>query len=127
MNPADMTDEQREIARDIEATRERLGETVEELAHRLDVKAQVQGKVDETKQAVHAKVDHTKDAVQEKVAGARESVQEAIADPKTALSATAERFRGVAAEASGRRDIQIAAGVAAVSGLAGALLIRRAH
>jgi len=112
-NP-NLTDEQRDIAADIEATRERLGETVEELAHRLDVKAQVQNKVDETKDAVHAKVDETKETVQNVVLGAKESVL-----------AQAESLKVVAVGAAQRRDVQIAAGVAALSGVAGALLLRK--
>lgn len=45
-----------EIEADIEATRERLGETVDALTQRMDVKARVKHKADETKQkALNAK------------------------------------------------------------------------
>ena len=49
-----------ELVEDIAHTREELAATVEELAHRLDVKAQVDEKVAETKEAVHAKVEDGK-------------------------------------------------------------------
>jgi len=110
----DMSDEQRALTEDIEATRERLGETVEELAHRLDVKAQVDKKVDETKQAVHAKVDDAKQTVQETFAGAT-----------GAIAPQVSRWKAAATEAARQRDVQIAAGVAAASGLVGAVLMRR--
>lgn len=109
------TNEEKEaITADIEATRERLGETVEELAHRLDVKAQMEAKVDETKQAVHAKVEETKQTVQQTFAGATDALGPQVA-----------RWKAVATGAAQQRDVQIAAGVAAAAGLLGTILVRR--
>jgi hypothetical protein len=53
-----------EIRRDIEATRGELGDTVEALAAKADVKAQAKDKADELKQKVS---DVTPAGVQEKV------------------------------------------------------------
>jgi hypothetical protein len=110
-------DDKQAITADIEATRERLGETVEELAHRLDVKAQVEAKVDETKQAVHAKVEDAKQTVAQTFSGATDAVGPQLARWKAA----APRLQ----EAAKQRDIQIAAGVAAATGLLGAVLVRK--
>ncbi|BBY16426.1 DUF3618 domain-containing protein [Mycolicibacterium litorale] len=44
-----------DIEADIEATRQQLGETVEALSAKLDVKQQAKDKVDETKQRVAVK------------------------------------------------------------------------
>jgi len=57
------TSEQRspeEIRRDIEATREDLGETVEALAAKTDVKAQAKERVDSAKGQAREKVDELK-------------------------------------------------------------------
>jgi len=94
-----------ELIEDIQATREQLGATVEELAHRLDVKAQVDEKVAETKEAVHAKVEDAKDKVVEvketvaakvgdvtktvaaKAAGTKDTVVHKVADAKETVAA----------------------------------------
>jgi uncharacterized protein DUF3618 len=46
-----------QIQRDIEQTREEVGDTVEALAAKTDVKAQAKRKVEDTKQSVSAKKD----------------------------------------------------------------------
>ena len=109
-----MTEDKQALTADIEATRERLGETVEELAHRLDVKAQMEAKVDETKQAVHAKVEDAKQTVQTTLSGATD-----------ALGPQFARWKAAATEAARQRDVRIAAGVAAASALIGGVLMRR--
>jgi len=54
---ATMTDAQEpeQIQREIEQTREELGDTVEALAQKADVKAQAKQKLDDTKSAVNQK------------------------------------------------------------------------
>ncbi len=49
-----------EIRADIEQTREEVGDTVEALAAKTDVKAQARARVDEIKANVHAKADEAK-------------------------------------------------------------------
>jgi hypothetical protein len=46
-----------EIRRDIDHTREEVGDTAAALAEKADVKAQAKGKVDEVQQTVQAKKD----------------------------------------------------------------------
>ncbi len=46
-----------QIREEIEATREQLGDTVEALAAKTDVKSQAKHKLDETKETVAAKTD----------------------------------------------------------------------
>lgn len=47
---------QEELTREIEATREQLGDTAEELARRLDVKAQAKQKVGRARRGAEARV-----------------------------------------------------------------------
>jgi uncharacterized protein YdbL (DUF1318 family) len=49
-----------EIRADIEQTREEVGDTVEALAAKTDVKAQARQRVDEVKSNLHAKTDQVK-------------------------------------------------------------------
>ena len=49
-----------EIRADIEQTREEVGDTVEALAAKTDVKAQARGRIDEVKGNVRAKADDVK-------------------------------------------------------------------
>jgi len=49
-----------EIRADIEQTREEVGDTVEALAAKTDVKAQARQRVDEVKANLHAKTDQVK-------------------------------------------------------------------
>jgi MYXO-CTERM domain-containing protein len=50
-----------EIQEDIEAQREQLAETVDQLTHKLDVKAQSKAKVEDVKAQAQAKVAEVKD------------------------------------------------------------------
>jgi len=59
-NTTEDTRSAEEIRADIEQTREEVGETVEALAAKTDVKAQARTKVDEVKSNAKAKVDEVK-------------------------------------------------------------------
>ena len=65
-----------EIAADIAGTRERLAGSVDQLAAKLDVKAQAQHKVDDAKARAQEKVQQTKAQV---VAGSRSLVDRFLA------------------------------------------------
>lgn len=93
-NPEPTTIE--ELQEDIERTRERLGETVDELSHRLDVKGRA-----------HDKVTDVKAAAQEKAV-----------DVKSVVGA---RVKPLAQ----RREIQAAAGGAMLLGVGAAVIARR--
>jgi ElaB/YqjD/DUF883 family membrane-anchored ribosome-binding protein len=54
-----------ELRREIEETRAELGDTVEALTHKADVKARAGEKLDERKQAVRAKADELKQKAEE--------------------------------------------------------------
>jgi methyl-accepting chemotaxis protein len=54
------------LREEIEATRQELGDTVEALAHKTDVKAQVSEQIEQTKAQVSDRVEHTREAVGQK-------------------------------------------------------------
>jgi ElaB/YqjD/DUF883 family membrane-anchored ribosome-binding protein len=86
--PADEVEKSQpeELRRDIEETRSELGDTVEALAHKADVKAQVSEKADEQKAAMRERRDQLK----AKMSGARERVSDATPDDaKRAVSQVA--------------------------------------
>jgi ElaB/YqjD/DUF883 family membrane-anchored ribosome-binding protein len=95
------TPEPDEIQREIEETREELGETVEALAEKADVKKQVKRKAAETQESVKTKA-----------AQAQEKVGEVV--PDQARQAAAQAAQGV----RGRT-----APVIAVAALVGGLLL----
>lgn len=75
------TDEQKspeEIRREIDQTREELGETVEALAHKTDVKAQARERVDSIKQTAQQKreefVSKARSSTPESAQGGAQSV-----------------------------------------------------
>jgi ElaB/YqjD/DUF883 family membrane-anchored ribosome-binding protein len=54
------------LREEIEATRQELGDTVEALAHKTDVKAQVSEQVEQTKAQVQERIEHTRETVTQK-------------------------------------------------------------
>ena len=97
-----------ELRREIEETRAELGDTVEALSHKADVKGRAKDKVEERKQAVSAKADEFK----QKVSGATPD------DVKSAAS-------GAAGTARERPEIPAIAGALLFGLLLGWLLGRR--
>jgi archaellum component FlaD/FlaE len=80
MSPDERTPEQ--IRADIDKTRGELGDTVESLAEKTDVKAQAKAKVEDVKEQTQAKVEDAKEQAQAKIQEAKdaapESPQEAV-------------------------------------------------
>jgi ElaB/YqjD/DUF883 family membrane-anchored ribosome-binding protein len=68
--------EAEQLREEIAETREDLGDTVEALAAKADVKAQAQAKVEETKAQAQQKVEETKAQAQQKVEETSEQVKE---------------------------------------------------
>jgi gas vesicle protein len=105
------------IRKDIEQTRERMGDTVDALGYKTDVKSR-------TKESVTGKVE----GVKEKLVGAKDSVTESVGGAKdSAMSATpsagdvqqgAKKAVGVAQE----NPLGLAVGAVAVGFLAGMLI-----
>lgn len=71
-----------QLAIQIEAGREQLGATVEELVHRLDVKSQAQRRIAETRQQVHDRVDSFWHTVQRRGSVARQRAGRAWRRPE---------------------------------------------
>ncbi len=69
------TRESEEIKADIETTREDLGDTVEALAEKTDVKAQAKKKATETKEQTQAKVDRATSSAKSAVSELPEKVK----------------------------------------------------
>ncbi len=70
-----------EIRRDIDQTREELGDTAEAVAAKADVKEQARSKVDETKGKLKAKVE-----------GAKAKAQEGVPESASAGAGQAQQF-----------------------------------
>jgi gas vesicle protein len=105
------------IRREIEETRERMGDTVDALGYKTDVKSRakesVSGKVDSVKE----KLVGAKDSVAESVGGAKDSVSSAT--PSTGdVQQGAKRAVGIAQE----NPLGLAVGAIAVGFLAGMLI-----
>jgi gas vesicle protein len=105
------------IRREIEETRERMGDTVDALGYKTDVKSRA-------KESVSGKVD----SVKEKLVGAKDSVTESVGGAKDSVSSAtpsagdvqqgAKRAVGVAQE----NPLGLAVGAVAVGFLAGMLI-----
>lgn len=72
--------EQAELRRDIERTRGELGDTVEALTQKADVKTQAKAKVDEAKAQARQKADAAKAQAQTKVQDIQQKLPESARD-----------------------------------------------
>ena len=72
-----------EIEADIVATRERLAESVDALADKVNVKARAQEKVDQTKRQARDKVDETRQQVREKVGATKQQTRQKVDQAKS--------------------------------------------
>jgi hypothetical protein len=78
--PAESSEEAKtpaEIRAEIDQTREELGDTVEALAEKTDVKAQAKAKVEDTKAQAKAKVEDVKSIAQAAAAEAKAKAKDA--------------------------------------------------
>jgi ElaB/YqjD/DUF883 family membrane-anchored ribosome-binding protein len=83
-----------DIQADIEQTRSELGETVEALSAKMDVKARAKEKVDETKERAKDKATETKERVVEKADALRHTATD---NPKRTIPVAAIVFVGALA------------------------------
>jgi phage tail protein X len=105
------------IRAEIEETRERMGDTVDALAYKADVKTRAKESVSDKVDSLKAKVTGAKDSVTESVGGAKDSV--AGATPSTQdVKRQTRRAVGIAQE----NPLGLAVGAAAVGFLAGMLI-----
>jgi ElaB/YqjD/DUF883 family membrane-anchored ribosome-binding protein len=112
------TDDPEEIRREIEETREELGDTVEALSEKADVEGQISEKVEERKQALRAKQAQLK----EKVTGARQQASEATPED---VKQKASQAGTVVSEQARQRPIPTIVGALVVGLLLGRLLRKR--
>jgi gas vesicle protein len=106
--------EPRDIERQIEETRERMGDTVEALSAKADVPGRMRGYVSDKKDAVTSKLTGAKDAV----AGSGSSVADAGGDMAHSATDTARRGAGMAKD----NPLGLAVGAVAAGFLIGTLL-----
>jgi Protein of unknown function (DUF3618) len=64
--------EQEQLREEIDETRQQLGDTVEAIAAKADVKAQIENKVDETKDHARARVEDAQTTLREAPARAKQ-------------------------------------------------------
>src|SRR5215211_6479102 len=86
------------LRRDIEQTREDLGDTVEALSEKADVKGQAQAKLEERKQALRQKQAQAKEQVSQKQAQAKEQVSQKQAQAREQVSQLRERLSSATPE-----------------------------
>ncbi len=106
-----------EIREAIEATRGRMGDTVEALSYKTDVKARTKDAIDDKKQAVVGKVTAVKDAIVGGASNAADTVG-GVAPSSEDVKQTAKRAASVAQQ----NPLGLALGAAALGFLAGMLV-----
>ncbi|HEV7806205.1 MAG TPA: DUF3618 domain-containing protein [Solirubrobacteraceae bacterium] len=125
-----------EIRTDIEHTREELGDTVEALAAKTDVKAQAHAKIGDVKQQAKAKADDVKqqakakvDEVRHRVDGVRSSGSDGDGNGSApAVRDSAVKVGQAASQAAARKPVPTAAIGGFLGGLVvGRLMCRRSH
>src|SRR3954452_5128941 len=107
-----------EIQRDIDETREELGDTAAALAQKADVKGQAKAKAEDVKQHARAKAEGVKEAARQKKSESTSKAREAAPDSATGAAEQA-------ASTAQQNPVPLAIGGAFVAGLAVGLLLRR--
>jgi ElaB/YqjD/DUF883 family membrane-anchored ribosome-binding protein len=105
------------IRQQIEQTRAEMGDTVDALGYKTDVKARAKDSLTETKDSAKESVMGVTRSVKEKIAGATDSVGEATPD-REQVAQQARRAKGMAQE----NPLGLAIGSVAVGFVAGLLL-----
>ena len=112
-----MGEDPRAIRTEIEQTRERLGDTVDALGYKADVKTRAKESVSGKMDTLKSKVTGARETVRESVVGAKDSVAEATPSGGE-VKHKARRAKGIAEE----NPIGLAVGGLAVGFLAGLLI-----
>ena len=105
------------IRREIEETRERMGDTVEALAYKADVKTRAKESVNEKVDTLKEKVTGARESVRDSIVGARDTVSDTTPDAQQ-VKHQAKRAVGIAQE----NPIGLALGSVAVGFVAGMLI-----
>jgi len=102
----EISDDPEQLREQIRQTRAELGETVEALAAKADVKAQLKEKVSASKEQLQEKISTGKDQLQEKISTGKEQLQEILPADKQELqeklSAGKAQLQEKTAELKGR-------------------------
>ena len=107
-----------EIRNDIEHTREELGDTVEALAAKTDVKAQAHAKIDDVKHQAKSRIDEVRQRVDSARASAGDGTPPAVRDG-------AVKVGHAASQAAARKPVPVAAIGGFLVGLVVARLMAR--
>ena len=110
-----------QIRQDIEQTREHMGETIEAIGYRADVKTRMKDSISDKKDVVTSAVSGAKDKVVSAVAGSAETVGTAVTDvvpDRETLAASTKKGLGIAQE----NPIGLTIGGAALGFVAGLLI-----
>jgi hypothetical protein len=126
-----------QLRAEIKQTRADLGETVQALAAKADVKARAKDQVEQTKQKVRAQAVETTEKVREAALSATDRVRNAAAHASAAARGTAEQATGKVNESGAldraqdvreqvrRNPIPYAAVLAAAAAVVGVILVLR--
>ena len=118
-----------EIRNDIEHTREDLGDTVEALAAKTDVKAQAHAKIENVKQQAKSKLDEAKQRVEAAVGHGSDATDPAVTNGAPAAGKPTANDIAEKARAGAQRAQQTAAEnpvpAAALGGFVGGLIVGR--
>jgi cobalamin biosynthesis Mg chelatase CobN len=109
---------------EIAQTRAELGETVQALAAKADVKARAKEQVEQTKQKVKAQAVEATEKVREVAAAASGRVRHAGASARVAVAEAGDQAQGVS-EQTRRNPIPVAVVLAGVVAVVGVILIVR--
>jgi cobalamin biosynthesis Mg chelatase CobN len=109
---------------EIKRTRADLGETVQALAAKADVKARAKEQVEQTKQKVKAQAAEATEKVREAAAAAAGRVRHAGASARVAVAEAGDQAQG-ATEQARRNPIPVAVVLAGVVAVVGVILIVR--
>jgi Protein of unknown function (DUF3618) len=122
------TPEEQALAEEIEHTREHLGETVEALAAKADVKARAERRATEVKASLRGKAGAAKDKVTEQAGELREGAAATTARAKQLTPAPVQRSAGRAVViVRGHRGKAAAGALAAAVVILAWLAVRRRH
>ena len=122
------TPSEQDIQAEIEQTRERLGETVEELVAKADVKARAKDKAAELKAKAQVKAAEAKTTAQEKAAEVKAKAQSQAGDLPGQVQAARTKAAELSSKVSQHQLVQRRWPVAAVAGavvIAGLIIVWR--
>jgi CHASE3 domain sensor protein len=124
-----------ELQQEIERTRQQLGQTVQELAAKADLKARAKDKAAELRERARERALGARGKARERALGARGKARDTVSQARTTAFQARDKTRARAAQLSGqvrqsqavqrRWPLAVAAGVLAAGSVAAAWWLRR--